>query len=175
MMVLILVGFVVLLGPSLVILAAGLNRDKFLKFPPSGLTLHWLDKFMSGPLLTSFAFSFGLALLASCVATILGTLAALSVTRGVLRRFPASRALFMAPLTVPGVILGFALYIFYVGSGIGLARTYVGLLTGHVIVVMPYIIGSVSAALAGVNPRLRPRRAASARVRGGPFGLLPCR
>lgn len=149
-----IIGFVVLLAPSVVILAAGLNQDTYLRFPPSGFSTRWLEKFLSGPLLTSFGFSFGLAFASALIATLLGTLAALSVTRGLLRRYPASMALFMAPLTVPGVILGFALYIFYVGSGIGLTRTYVGLLIGHVIVVTPYVFGSVSAALAGVDASL---------------------
>lgn len=147
-------GFIVLLAPSMVILAAGLTKDSYLSFPPAGFSLRWLKQFVTGPLLVSYGFSFGLALVASIVATVLGTLAALSVTRGILRRFPSSRAIFMAPLTVPGVILGFALYIFYVGSGIGLTGTYLGLLIGHVIIVMPYIVGSLSAALAGMERSL---------------------
>ena len=81
------------------------------------------------------------------VSTTLGTMAALFLTRV---KFPGRslmRAYFLAPLMLPGVVLGLALYVFYVVTNIGLARTLPGMVIGHVLVTVPYVVGTVSAAL----------------------------
>jgi putative spermidine/putrescine transport system permease protein len=57
------------------------------------------------------------------------------------------RAYFLAPLLLPGLVLGLALYVCYVATNVGLARTLPGMVIGHVLVTMPYVIGTVSAAL----------------------------
>src|SRR5260221_12882015 len=48
---------------------------------------------------------------------------------------------------LPGLVLGLALYVFYIVTNIGLARTLPGMVIGHVLVTVPYVIGTVSAAL----------------------------
>ncbi len=59
----------------------------------------------------------------------------------------ALRAAFILPLVLPGVVLGLALYVFFVSSGIGLARSFTGLLIGHVLVTLPLVVATVTAAL----------------------------
>jgi putative spermidine/putrescine transport system permease protein len=57
----------------------------------------------------------------------------------------------MSPIVLPGIVLGLSLYVFYVSSGIGLARTFGGLLIGHVLVTCPFVIATVSASLVGFD------------------------
>jgi putative spermidine/putrescine transport system permease protein len=95
----------------------------------------------------AYLFSLWLAVLTMVISTVLGTMAAIFLARV---RFPGRnllRAYFLSPLILPGVVLGLALYVFYVSADLGLARTLPGLVIGHVLVTCPYVIGTVSAAL----------------------------
>src|SRR5690606_5097011 len=64
------------------------------------------------------------------------------------------RGLLMLPIVMPGIVIGLGLLIFYTWSGLGLARTVPGLLLGHVLVTMPFVVATVSAALAGFDQSL---------------------
>ncbi len=143
-----LFAFVVLLLPVAIVVLAGLNSGDYLTFPPDGLSLRWVIAFMqSETFMGAYLFSLGLALLTMLISTVIGTMAAIFLARV---RFPGRnllRAYFLSPLILPGVVLGLALYVFYISTDIGLARTLWGLVIGHVLVTAPYVIGTVSAAL----------------------------
>jgi putative spermidine/putrescine transport system permease protein len=64
----------------------------------------------------------------------------------------AGTALFLAPLIVPGVVIGFALLLFYARAGID--NGFLRLLGGHVVITFPYAIRTILAALYGVRPSL---------------------
>jgi len=126
----------------------GLNSGDHLTFPPKGLSLRWIFAFFeSEEFLSAFLFSFGLALIVMALSTIFGTLAAIFITRFNFPGVQVLRALFLSPLILPGIVLGLALYIFYVSTDIGLARSYPGMVIAHMLVTMPYVIGTVSASL----------------------------
>lgn len=142
------VTFVVLLLPVVIVTLAGLNSGEFLTFPPEGLSLRWVWAFLtSETFLTAYLFSFGLAFAAMTISTVIGTMAALFLVRFAGRWKNLFRGFFLSPLMLPGVVIGLSLYVFYISSGIGFARTFWGILVGHVIVTCPYVIGTVSAAL----------------------------
>lgn len=143
------IGFCYLLAPIAIVVLAGLNAGDFLSFPPEGLSLRWVRKFLaSEKYMSSFLFSFKLAAMTALVASVLGTMAAIFLSRTAFRGRAAMRAFFLSPLVLPGVVIGFALYAFYIGSGIGLSRTIWGLWIGHILYSTPYVIGTVGAALA---------------------------
>lgn len=142
------IAFVVLLLPVVIVVFAGLNAGDYLTFPPDGLSLRWIWAFLgSETFMGAYLFSLWLAVLTMLISTILGTMAAIFLARV---RFPGRnflRAYFLSPLILPGVVLGLALYVFYVSTDLGLTRTLPGLVIGHVLVTCPYVIGTVSAAL----------------------------
>jgi putative spermidine/putrescine transport system permease protein len=142
------IGFVVLLLPVAIVVLAGLNAGDYLTFPPEGLSPRWIWAFLgSQTFMGAYLFSLWLAVLTMLISTILGTMAAIFLARA---RFPGRnllRAYFLSPLILPGVVLGLALYVFYVSTDLGLARTLPGLVIGHILVTCPYVIGTVSAAL----------------------------
>ena len=45
-------------------------------------------------------------------------------------------------------MIGFALFAFYIATGMGISRTIWGLWIGHILYSTPYVIGTVGAALA---------------------------
>lgn len=142
------VALVILLVPVLVVVMAGLNSGDFLTFPPEGVSLRWVISFFrSNIFLPAFGVSFGLALLTTLISTVLGTMTAIFLTRSKSRVKELLRGIIVLPVVLPGVVLGLALYIFYVWTGVGLARSYWGLLIGHVLVTMPFIVATITASL----------------------------
>lgn len=144
-------GFLLL--PVVIVVLAGLNDGDYLTFPPDGLSLRWVKEFLTNEqFLGAYLFSMKLALITTVISTVIGTMAALFLARSSLPGLGVLRAYFLSPLILPGIVLGLALYIFYVATfepltGIRLQRTLVGLTIGHVLATMPYVIGAVSAAL----------------------------
>ena len=141
-------AFVVLLLPVVIVVLAGLNSGDHLTWPPEGLSLRWVFAFFeASEFLDAYVFSLWLAVVVMVISTTLGTMAAIFLTRMTFPGRNLLRAYFLSPLILPGIVLGLALYVFYVSSGIGLSRTLPGLIIGHVLVTAPYVIGTVSAAL----------------------------
>lgn len=150
-----ILALIVLLLPVAVVVLAGLNSGDFLSFPPQGLSLRWVWAFLSSDTyMSAYLFSLGLAALTMVVSTTIGTMAALFLTRSQSRWTAPLRSFFMAPIVLPGVVLGLALYVFYVTTNFGLARSLPGMLIGHVLVTCPFVIGTVTASLVGFDRSL---------------------
>ncbi len=150
-----LVTLAVLLVPVIIVVLSGLNAGDYLTFPPQGFSLRWVHAFLTSPtFLSAYGVSFLVAGIATAISTVLGTMAALFLTRSSSRLVAPLRAFFMMPIVLPGVVLGLALYVFYVTTGIGLARSMTGLIIGHVIVTCPFVIATVTAALVGFDRSL---------------------
>ncbi len=150
------ITFIYLLLPVVIVVLSGLNSGNYLTFPPEGLSLRWVQAFLTSDVfLPAYLFSLRLAFSVMIVSTLFGTMAAIFLTRV---RFPGRsfvRAFFMAPLLLPGLVLGLALYVYYLNVPFfGLSRTFGGMLIGHLLVTMPFVIGTVSAALYGFDRSL---------------------
>jgi putative spermidine/putrescine transport system permease protein len=128
-------------------------RDYLGAFPPPTLSLRWYAKFFADPyLLKGLLTSVQLAGLTALAATALGLAAAVALQRMPARPAQLLLAFFLAPLIVPGVVIGFALLIFYARAGI--ESTFLRLLGGHVLITFPYAIRTVLAALGGIRASL---------------------
>jgi putative spermidine/putrescine transport system permease protein len=116
------------------------------------LSLRWVIAFIESPtFFGAYLFSLELATMTMAISTVIGTMASVYLTRSRFKGIAAMRGLFMSPIVLPGIVLGLSLYVFYVSSGIGLARTFGGLLIGHVLVTCPFVIATVSASLVGFD------------------------
>ena len=145
-------ALIVLLLPVVIVVLAGLTAGEYLTFPPQGLSLRWVIAFLRSPtFFPAYLFSLELAAITMAISTVLGTMAAVFLTRSRFRGVSAMRGLFMSPIVLPGLVLGLALYVFYVTTNIGLARSFGGLLVGHVLVTAPFVLAAVSASLVGFD------------------------
>ncbi|MEM8814083.1 MAG: ABC transporter permease [Pseudomonadota bacterium] len=103
------------------------NDSQFVAFPLKGFTLEWYgDAFTSDRLLGALWNSVKVGVPVAIISTILGTLAAKAVTR---YRMPGKSALMtviMAPLVVPGIIVGIALLVILNQFGVQLSLWTVG-------------------------------------------------
>jgi len=143
-----------LLAPLVVVVAVSFGPSATFEFPPSGLTLHWFAEFFRSQtyLGAFFRVSLVVGLLAAGLATLLGTAAAIGLVRFRFFGREALETFFLAPLLVPQILLGAALYLFY--ARLAVQASIWTLLWGHLIICTPYVIRSVTAGLVGMDPRL---------------------
>ena len=108
---------------------AGLNSGDFLSFPPKGLSLRWVIAFLQSEKYLSSFFSFPIGFDDDGHLHGPGTMAALYLSRqtriwrGVLQSF-------FSPVVLPGVVVGFSIYAFFISTEFPLVRTIWGLWWG---------------------------------------------
>lgn len=147
-------AFVFVAAPIVIVLTTAFSATSFPTFPPSGLSLRWLVVFATDrDSLEAFRNSLVVALSATAVSVSLGTLAALGLDRmGWARAREPLRGIFLSPLIFPKILLAIALVqLFY---RLGLMASLPGLILGHVVVTMPFVIQTVSASLGRVDRSL---------------------
>lgn len=141
----------ILIAPALVVVLTSFNSASYLSFPLKGFSVRWIIAYLSSALFTqSFTLSLLLAGAASIGALLLGIPASIALVR---IRFPGRdllQALLVAPLMIPGAVIGLALYAYYINIG-ALMRSFPGLLVGHIIIAMPFVVISVVGALSNFN------------------------
>lgn len=134
-------------------------RQEIPSFPPEGYSLRW---YASIPGNARFVDGLVLSLELGVAATVLGLAvgvpAALCLSRFRFRGREALNNLLLMPLMVPGVVLGTALYCFHVeaeiATGLPIIGSTIGLLSGHLLVVIPWVVRLVLASLAGFDRTL---------------------
>jgi putative spermidine/putrescine transport system permease protein len=93
-----------------IVLYAFTTEDRTYQFPPPGLTLHWFEAaFARSDIWAALKLSLLVAVAATAIALVLGTLAAFALAR---RAFPAKESitlLFVLPIALPGILTGLAL------------------------------------------------------------------
>jgi len=137
---------VFLLAPLAVVVIISFSAAPFLQFPPPGFSLRWYDLLFSTPAWTnSLWVSVQLFVPSSILATILGTAASYGLVRGRVPGASFITACLMLPIIVPGMITAAALFGVY--RGLGLNGTLTGLIIGHTVLHIPYVVATVSSAL----------------------------
>ena len=87
----------ILLLPVVIVVLAGLNAGDFLTFPPDGLSLRWVNEFLTNEqFLGAYLFSLQLALTTTVISTVIGTMAAVFLARTSLPGLSVLRAYFLA-------------------------------------------------------------------------------
>ncbi|TGQ67473.1 ABC transporter permease [Mesorhizobium sp. M00.F.Ca.ET.186.01.1.1] len=123
------------------------------KFPLTGFTLQWYQDLPRTPALLDAAWnSLVVGVSASVLATVLGILAARSITR---YRYPGRRAisgLIMAPLVLPEVIVAISMLLVMLQLGLSLSLFTVVL--GHVLVCIPYSMTVLTSGFEGFDRSL---------------------
>lgn len=142
-----------LLLPILVVLLFSINPAPYIEFPPQGVSLRWFEKFFaSRDFMSAFRLSAELALLTVLGATVIGTMAGLALVRGGLPGAGFLASLFLSPLMLPAILTGLALFQFLVLLDVG--RPFWGLLVGHIVVAVPYVIRTTVAVLTNFDRSL---------------------
>ncbi len=140
-----------LVAPVIVVVATAFTTTAYPVFPPQGFTFRWFERFLSMPEFTeAIRRSALLALSSTTVATVLGTLSALSLVRYRFRGREAMSAFMLSPILFPTIVFGLALLVFY--SRVGLSGSFAGLVIAHSVLTTPFVIRLVMASLAEFDP-----------------------
>ncbi|MCE1252407.1 MAG: ABC transporter permease [Anaerolineae bacterium] len=139
--------------PILLLVIFSFNDSTYMVFPLKSFTLKWYDQLLgANELLRSLYNSLLVGFFSSLIATILGAMGALAMTRFQFKGKGAFLALSTVPMIIPYVVLGVAMMILFRAVGIPLTLWTVAI--GHVVINIPYNILIVSARLAGFDASL---------------------
>lgn len=137
---LIATGFTVLLSPVIIVIGVSFNATPEQAFPPKGVSLRWFIEFFQTDYFVNafFAVSLPIALLSAAIATLLSVAASYALVRYDLPGKNAVQSLLIAPIMIPGVIIGLALLLFLSQNFNFFESSYVNITLGHSLRVLPY-------------------------------------
>lgn len=142
-----------LLAPLAIVAVFAFNPTPYISFPPVGISLRWFEKFFaSSEFMNSLWLSLRVATIVLLLSTLVGAMCALALVRGKLPAAAILTALFMSPLMLPAILTGLALFQVYLLVGIG--RPVWGLIMGHTLVAVPYVLRTTLAVLYNFDTRL---------------------
>ncbi len=154
-----------LIAPLIVIIPLSFNAEPYftfsegmLAFDPAAYSLRWYEAlFDTNPnrenkWLEAIPNSLQIAACSTLLATVLGTLAALGLSRPEMPYRTAVMGILISPMIVPLIITAAGMYFFY--SNIGLAQTYLGLILAHTALGTPFVVITVTATLVGFDHSL---------------------
>lgn len=153
---LILAIYLFLMAPLIFVVISSFGDAAMLAFPPRSFSLRWYGQ-ISPELLEALWVSLQAAAATAATATLLGVWIAFAIARG-RGAFPGLlKALSIAPLSVPHLAIGVALYqatmLSWDFSGVQLAGTFWGLVLGQSVIALPYVVRGTLAGFAHVDPR----------------------
>jgi putative spermidine/putrescine transport system permease protein len=146
--------YLFLLAPLIIVVTVSFDPTDAFRFPPSGVSLRWYAAFFASEtfLRAFFRVSLVVAVVVSVLATAVGGLAAIGLVRFLTRGRTLVETFFLAPIVVPEILLGAALFLYY--SRIKMATSMAGLVLGHLLLAIPYVVRTVAAGLAGIDRSL---------------------
>jgi len=128
-----------ILSPIVLVILFSFGNNAMIGFPLGGLTTHWYtDVVKWGPFQSALKNSLTIAAIVGVISTIVGTMAALGLSR--MRRDTAGPILLAIclPMMLPGLVIGISLLSFYVS--VGLTPSLLTVILSHLVVTQPYVI-----------------------------------
>lgn len=143
-----------LAAPTFFIVPVSFTEEGFLSWPPKGFSLQWYEALVAelSPYPAAFGRSVIIALFAGFFAMLFGVPAAFMLVRKQFFGKGAVFAFLVSPIITPHIIL--AISLFYLFAKLHLIGTYLGLILGHTVVTMPYVIVTVMAVIKNYDLRL---------------------
>lgn len=126
------------------------NVYKFQEFTVS----NWANPCKPEGLCDAVSTSIQIGLLATLVATILGTLAAFALARHTFRGRSAANMLIFLPMASPEIVMGSSLLALFVAGGLGGQLGFWTIFVAHVMFCLSFVIITVKARLSGLDDNL---------------------
>lgn len=138
--------------PILYIILFSFNSSRSLtKF--EGFSLRWYEKmFSDSTMMQSVAYTVIIALLATIVSTIVGTLTAIGLSKSKKIMKGIVEQVNNLPILNPEIVTGIGLLMFF--SALGVRKGFLTLLLAHIMFCIPYVILSVTPKLRSLDPNL---------------------
>ncbi|MBN0988952.1 ABC transporter permease [Amphritea pacifica] len=152
--------FVFLISPLLIIIPLSFNVEPYfsftegmLAFDPDAYSLRWYQEFFgSERWMNAIQNTFIVAVCSTILSMILGTLAALGLSRSELPFKGMIMGFLISPMIVPLIISAAGMFFFY--SSLGISQSYLGLILAHTALGTPFVVITVTATLSGFDYNL---------------------
>lgn len=145
--------FLFLFAPIAMVVLMSFSTSKYSTFPIRDWTFEWYGAaFGDERILAALQNSVLISVVASLLATAIGTLAALGIVRNRFRLKELTRAAFLSPLIIPEIITGIALVSF--AALLSIQGGLLLVIVGHVLIGIPFVVTVVSARLYGFDRSL---------------------
>ena len=162
--------FFFLMAPMFIIIPLSFSSSPFFEFTremmtfdPEGYSLKWYKQMLgicsieattvcSNKWMLGTRNSFIIGILSTLLATGLGTVAALGLSRPHMPFKATIMAILISPMIVPLIITAAGMFFFY--SKLGLTHTYLGLILAHTALGTPFVVITVTATLTGFDTNL---------------------
>ena len=132
--------------PILVVVAYAFNSSGSTSWPPAGFTTHWVESALANSgLRDAFVTSIAIALGASLIALVLGSLGALAVARYRFFGREAISFVVVFPIALPGIVTGMALSTTFATTGVPLG--FLSIVIGHATFCIVLVYNNVIARL----------------------------
>ena len=146
-----------MVAPILIVVVNSFNASAFNAWPPHDLTLDWYRKVLGNP-----AFQRGtinsllIGFVSTAIVLALGTPLAYGLARIRLRGLAALKSVLFAPLIVPRVAIGFAMFVLFISfgtyTGIRLYGAFTGVVLAHCVLMLPFVVAILTASFGEVDP-----------------------
>jgi len=148
-----------LAAPTFFIVPVSFTTDAFIEWPPKFFSLRWYDTVFVSPLWReAIVRSLLVGVLSASLAMVVGAPAAFVLVRQRIMGKTALLALVLSPLIIPRIIIAVALFYFYARFGalinVRFIGTSLGLVLGHAVLAIPYVVVTVMAVLKNYDERL---------------------
>jgi putative spermidine/putrescine transport system permease protein len=172
--------FFFLIAPIIIIMPLSFNAEPYFTFTtkmltlnPEGFSMRWYDNLLTFGMVAPDALRDGswwsdvwanakwvqaaknsiiIGFFSTIVATVLGTIAAMGLSRPEMPYRKVIMALLISPMIVPIIITATGLFFFY--SDIGLSGTYFGVIMAHATLGIPFVIITVTATMMSFDKSL---------------------
>jgi putative spermidine/putrescine transport system permease protein len=149
-------GFLILVGPVVIVLLTSFTQGRSIRFPPSGLSLQWyrllFDPVGSAQIHRAALNSLEVAAVAMVTATVLATLASVALARRPGKGARALDMIFMSPMILPMLAFGLAALMYF--TFMGFRPSLPLIMIGHVVVIAPFVLRTTSASMSQLDPAL---------------------
>jgi putative spermidine/putrescine transport system permease protein len=142
-----------LIAPILAIMPLSFNAGSYFSYPMTGFSMRWYEKALTNPdWQLAFFNSLGIGAVSTLLATALGTLAALGLSRA---NFPfrwVIMPLLISPMIIPVVVVAVGFYLVF--APLGLTDSYTGVVLAHAALGTPFVVVTVTASLLSFDRNL---------------------
>lgn len=139
--------------PSFFVIPVSFTEEGFLNWPPVGFSWKWYESVLGSDVWAVAALrSFVVAISSAFLGMLLGVPAAFVLVR---KNFFGKTALFgflVSPIITPHIII--AVSLFYLYSKLSLVGTTIGLVLGHTVLAIPYVVVTVMAIIKNYDIRM---------------------
>jgi putative spermidine/putrescine transport system permease protein len=142
-----------LVAPLMILVPMSFNDSSLLTFPPQRWSIRWYQRYLTDRAwISATILSLQAGAVVAVISVVLGTLAALGLTRGRFAGRALLQAFVLSPLIVPVIVIAVGLY--YMFSFFRLNGTFIALVVAHTVLTFPYATVVITASLENFDVRL---------------------